>query len=162
MIISVSAVIGFRGFKSGRQAPVEQRVVLRSPNADREAGSVAPVVIGSRHSATTTVRRGSSARRPVRRSAPSARAAARVRKAPTRTGGSAPAVKAPKKQPAPAAQEAPSQPETPPANTHTAPVVPTVPANPVGDLVEKVVRDVQEPVQKTVGEVLLDLRDVLP
>jgi hypothetical protein len=167
LVIGVSALIGFRGFTSARDAPTPQSVVLRAPSGEREAAgtTTAPVVIGSRPKAA----KGTGSRptkRPSRRSSASGKKSRTEKKgAPARGGLSAPAAQ----PPAPAAEQ-PAAPEAPAAPV-SAPEVPedkappAAPPTPVDEVVEDVtgaVEDVQKPVEKSVGDVLLDVRDVLP
>lgn len=153
LIIGVSALIGFRGFRTARQDSVQQRVVLPATGAERGARGSAPVVIGgaerrrpARRPAITTVRR-----RPRTR-------AAKVKRAPARSRRSAPTPSKPGKvrTAPPATQE--RQPAAPAPAATAAPT-----ANPVGQLLDDVTGVVEsvKPVE-TVGDVLLDLRDVLP
>lgn len=151
LVIGVSALIGFRGFKSARQeTAVQQRVVLPSTTPERETGGTAPVVIGGERRRTTRKRTTAPRRTSVKSRS------ARVKKRPTRSGLSAPARR---KAAAPATQApAPQQPGAPSPAATTAP-----PADPVGEVLDNVTGAVEsgKPVE-SVGDILLDLRDILP
>ena len=161
LVIGVSALIGFRGFRSARSEPTSQSVVLQPRGADQQAGgaaTTAPVVIGGTAKA---VRRQGAARSASRRGKRSARrtTSAKVQPAPSRSGLSAPSAA----EPAPAAESDPGEERAP----NPSPVVPDTkspPATPVDQVVEDLgdaVDDVEKPVE-SVGDVLLDLRDALP
>jgi hypothetical protein len=162
LVIGVSAMIGFRGFKSARESPTPQSVVLRAPSDDRRSGAPAPapVVIGGKQNSS----RARSARRATRRRARAASSQGsktEVRKAPARSGLSAPASKAP----AAPAGDGESRSEPTPDPTKLVPDTKTPPTTPVDQVVEdlgEVVEDVPKPVESGVGDVLLDLRDALP
>ena len=157
LVIGVSALIGFRGFKSARQeTAVQQRVVLPSTTPERETGGTAPVVIGGERRRTT--RKRPTAPRPRRTSVKSR--PARVKKRRARSGLSAPArrkASAPAGQP-PAQQPQQEQPTAPSPAPTAAP-----PADPIGEVLDNVTGAVEsgKPVE-SVGDILLDLRDILP
>ncbi len=173
LVIGVSALIGFRGFRSAREVPAQQSVVLRSV----ESGAVEPgtaarpaavVIGGSDRPARSSSRRRGTGRR-VKTRARGAAPARRRASIPAREGISAPAAGNPAAAPGGDAQ--PSAPQSAPAGSPVAPEekAPPAVAAPVEDAVEDVTSVVGETVPKTaekpvesVGDALLDLRDALP
>jgi hypothetical protein len=151
IVIGVSALIGFRGFSTAREVPVQHRVILQAPATDVETGAAASaaVVIGG-------ARPRSAARSASRRTKKSA---------PARSGLSAPAPAA--AAPAEPAAPATSEPLTPltdaPPAPEPQPAAPAPAADPVGEVLEQVDKTLDEvPPVESVGDVLLDLRDALP
>ena len=163
LVVGVSALIGFRGFRSARDVQPQQSVVLKSVKADeREAGAPATqraVVIGG---AARTATSRSARRTATRRSGRTRTASTAGQKvtAPARSGLSSRT----KKRPAPVATQAPAAPDPTPA-PETAPEQKAPPATPVDEVVEDVTAVVDDATKKpseSVGDVLLDIRDVLP
>ena len=162
LVIGVSAVIGFRGFRSARDVPTGQSVVLKTSGAaDREAGAAKParVVIGGTRRSARPARTRPAARRTRARTRSGSRTRVRAA-APARSGLSSGTRTRRPASAAPASPAAPANPTPEPAPEQKAP-----PATPVEEVVEDVtgaVDDVtKKPVEK-VGDVLLDVRDALP
>ena len=169
LVIAVSAIIGVRGFHSARKDPAAQSVTLRSGEASsREAGATAtetpaPVVIGGAERAGSRRTAARPPARAARRGQARSRAAAPRRPAITRRAA-APSRPRPSRPAAPTTGRPAA-----PAEAPDAVPVPAVPKPAPVDPVKKVVEDVTGAVEtvtkkpvESVGDVLLDLRDVLP
>lgn len=162
LVIAVSALIGFRGFDSARAVSGERSVVVGGEKPDdREAGATpakpATAVLG----AARATGRGS-------RSVAAKRAAAsrrRAKKAPARSGLTAPVAKKPAQPAAAPVAEQPAAGQPAPGTDSEAgqkqPAVPTPEQDIVRDVTGAVDGAAKDATQ-AVGDVLLDVRDLLP
>lgn len=156
LVVILAGVIGVRGFESAELDAKKQSVVLDRVG-DREAGATgkrAAAVMGSAKKPARTARSSRPAkRRTVRRA---------KRRTATRGGLAAPTSPRTARTPPAVAPSAPA-PEPPAADEATDKEAPAAaaPATPVEDIVEEVTDATRKPVE-SVGDVLLDVRDLLP
>jgi hypothetical protein len=161
LVIGVAGLIGFRGFDSADVQAEKQTVKIERALDGREVGAAAKPAAAVIGSAKKPARAASATRPTAKRKAPRR---ARRAKAAERSGLSAPAKPRTAGQPAVGPAPAAEAPAAEPAATDKEAPAAAVPATPVDEVVEEVtgvVEKTTKPVE-SVGDVLLDVRDLLP